>query len=147
MRRDEFQYFLLPLLLVSPPRFCRGEYGKDPLSPFGLDQITRDRDKESFPRACTLRWNEHGKAIENENWPHSGISQRHQHCQEQFDQENATVITTMQDKNKKRLSYNLKVREALEIRRHNSGPGNGLNEDMGAYIKTGDLWDPALHTV
>ena len=47
---------------------------------------------------------------------------------------------------KKRLSYNLKVREALEIRRHNSGPGKGLNEDMGAYVKT-DLWDPALHTI
>ena len=52
----------------------------------------------------------------------------------------------MQDKNKRRLAYNLKVREAIEIRRHNAGPGKGLNEDMGAYVKT-DLWDPALSTL
>ena len=52
----------------------------------------------------------------------------------------------MQDKNKKRLNYNLKVREALDIRRNNCGPGKGLNEDMGAYVKT-DLWDPVLHTI
>ena len=97
-------------------------------------------------RACNLRWDEHGKAIQKENWSHSGISQHHQHCQEQYDKANATVITTMQGKNKKSLAYNLKVREALEIRRHNSGPGKGLNEDMGAYVKT-DLWDPVLHTM
>ena len=97
-------------------------------------------------RACDLRWDEHGKAIEKENWAHSGISQHHQQCQQQFDKTNATVITAMQGKNKKRLAYNLKVREALEIRRHNSGPGKGLNEDMGAYVKT-DLWDPVLRTM
>ena len=38
----------------------------------------------------------------------------------------------------------LKVREALEIRRHNCGPGHGLNEDMGAYVKT-SLWNPVFH--
>ena len=57
-----------------------------------------------------------------------------------------TVVTTMQGKNKKSLAYNLKVREALEIRRHNSGAGKGLNEEMGAYVKT-DMWDPVLHTM
>ncbi len=97
-------------------------------------------------RSCDLRWDEHGKAIQKENWSHSGISQHHQHCHEQFDKSNATVITTMQGKNKKSLAYNLKIREALEIRRHNSGPGKGLNEDMGAYVKT-DMWDPVLHTM
>ena len=97
-------------------------------------------------RSCELRWAEHEKAIEKENWQHSGISQHHQHCKETFDQANASVITTMQDKNKKRLNYNLKIREALDIRHHNCGPGKGLNEDMGAYVKT-DLWDPVLHTI
>ena len=97
-------------------------------------------------RSCELRWAEHEKAIEKENWQHSGISQHHQHCEETFDQANASVITTMQDKNKKRLNYNLKIREALDIRRHNCGPGKGLSEDMGAYVKT-DLWDPILHTI
>ena len=52
----------------------------------------------------------------------------------------------MQDKNKARLSYNLKIREALEIRRHKSGPGSGLNEDMGAFVKT-DIWDPVLNKI
>ena len=42
----------------------------------------------------------------------------------------------MSGKNKRKLNYDLKVREALEIRRHDSGPGRGLNEDMGAYAKT-----------
>ena len=97
-------------------------------------------------RACDLRWAEHGKAIEKENWPHSGISQHHQQCQQPFDTSNVSVITTMQGKKKKSLAYNLKIREALEIRRNDCGPGKGLNEDMGAYVKT-DLWDPVLRTL
>ena len=43
-----------------------------------------------------------------------------------------------------KLAYDLKVQEALEIRRHNCGPGNGLNEDMGAYVKT-TMWNPVFH--
>ena len=52
----------------------------------------------------------------------------------------------MQGKHKRKLAYNLKVREAIEIHRHGSGPGKGLNEDMGAYLKT-DIWDPVLNTL
>ena len=52
----------------------------------------------------------------------------------------------MQGKQKRSLTYNLKIREALEIRRHHSGPGKGLNEDMGAYVRT-DIWDPVLNTL
>ena len=47
---------------------------------------------------------------------------------------------------KGRLGYNLRMREAFEIRRHDSGPGKGLNEDNGAYLKT-DIWDPVLKTL
>ena len=50
----------------------------------------------------------------------------------------------MSNKNKKKLAYDLKVREALEIRRRNSGPGHGLNEDLGAYVKTA-MWNPVFH--
>ena len=46
-------------------------------------------------------------------------------------------------KKKGLLTYNLRMREAFEIRRHDSGPGKGLNEDNGAYLKT-DMWDPIL---
>ena len=97
-------------------------------------------------RACDLRWKEHGNAIRKENWSHSGISQHHQNCTHDFDPQNASVITSMQSKSKKKLGYDLKIREALEIRRNKCGPGKGLNEDMGAYVKT-DIWDPVLYTI
>ena len=54
------------------------------------------------------------------------------------------VITTMSNKNKRKLTYDLKVREALEIRRHDCGPNKGLNEDLGAYVKT-TMWNPVFH--
>ena len=102
--------------------------------------------KGQTARAYDLRWEEHGRAIQNNQWAHSGISQHYQHCQKQFDKNNFEIITNAQDKNKKRLTYNIKIREALEIRRHGSGPGRGLNEDMGSYVKT-DIWDPVLHSI
>ena len=37
----------------------------------------------------------------------------------------------------------MRMREAFEIRCHDTGPGKGLNEDNGAYLKT-DIWDPVL---
>ena len=52
----------------------------------------------------------------------------------------------MQGKQKRRLAYDIKIREALAIRQHNSGPGKGLNEDMGSYIRT-DIWDPVLNHI
>ena len=67
-------------------------------------------------------------------------------CTQTFDPSNVDVVTTMQSKSKKKLQYDLKIREALEIRRNKCGPGKGLNEDMGAYVKT-DIWDPVLHTM
>ena len=67
-------------------------------------------------------------------------------CAIDFDPENATVITTMQNKSKQKLMYDLKIREAVEIRRNRCGPGRGLNEDMGAYVKS-DIWDPVLSTI
>ena len=58
------------------------------------------------------------------------ITQHYEHCTNDFNKDNFTVVHNMQDK-KKGLAYNLKVREAFEIRRHNCGPGKGLNEDNG----------------
>ena len=62
------------------------------------------------------------------------------------DRENPKVLKTVSGKNKKRLAFDLKVREAPEIRCHDCGPGRGLNEDNGAYLKT-DIWDPVLRGV
>ena len=97
-------------------------------------------------RSFNTRWAEHGKAIEKQQWQHSGISQHHQHCPERFSLDNFETLQTMQGKNKRKLGYDLRIREAMEIRRHGSGPGKGLNEDMGAYIKT-DMWDPVLSSI
>ena len=97
-------------------------------------------------RSCETRWSEHERAIHNGQWQHSGLTQHYENCPYDFDKDNFTVIQTMQDKFKGRLAYNLKIREAFEIRRHNCGPGKGLNEDNGAYLKT-DIWDPLLKTM
>ena len=92
------------------------------------------------------RWAEHQKAVENKQWSHSGISQHHEHCTLKPEIENFESIQNMQGKRKNKLAYDMRVREALEIRRHGCGPGRGLNEDMGAYIKT-DIWDPVLNSI
>ena len=97
-------------------------------------------------RSFEQRWKEHGAAINNEQWTHSGITQHHQNCPQQFDKNNFEIVTKMQGKQKRRLAYDIKIREALAIRQHNSGPGKGLNEDMGSYIRT-DIWDPVLNHI
>ena len=97
-------------------------------------------------RAINNRCKEHKTAAEKGNWQHSGMSQHKQHCTADVDWENPKVLKTMSGKNKKRLAFDLKVREALEIRRHDCGPGRGLNEDYGAYVKTAQ-WNPLFHSM
>ena len=94
-------------------------------------------------RPINVRGKEHKRAATTGNWNHSGICQHKQHCPLAMDWE-PEVIVNMTNKNKNKLTYDLKVREALEIRRHNCGPGSGLNEDFGAYVKT-HMWDPVFH--
>ena len=55
------------------------------------------------------RYQEHKRAAEKDSWAHSGIAAHEEHCKEPVDWEKPTVL-------------------ALEIRRHNCGPGLGLNE-------------------
>ena len=93
-----------------------------------------------------MGWEEHLRAINTEKWSHSGISQHYQTCTHAPNKDNFSIVKNMQGKNKKFLSYNMRIREALEIRRHKCGPGKGLNEDMGAYVKT-DIWDPVLQSI
>ena len=97
-------------------------------------------------RSFEQRWKEHGAAINHEQWSHSGITQHYQHCHHQFNKDNFEIINKMQGKHKRRLAYDIKIREALEIRQHGCGPGKGLNEDMGSYIRT-DIWDPVLNHI
>ena len=94
-------------------------------------------------RPIATRGKEHERNAVNGNYHHSGITQHKENCYAAVTWE-PEVLTNMTNKNKKKLAYDLKVREALEIRRHNCGPGRGLNEDMGAYVKT-SLWNPVFH--
>ena len=94
-------------------------------------------------RPIATRGKEHERNAANGNYHHSGITQHKENCNAAVTWE-PEVLTNMTNKNKKKLAYDLKVREALEIRRHNCGPGRGLNEDMGAYVKT-SLWNPVFH--
>ena len=94
-------------------------------------------------RPITTRGKEHRRATETENWHHSGIAQHKEKCKEEVEWE-PKVIVNMTNKNKKQLAYQLKVREALEIKRRNSGPGQGLNEDYGSYVKT-HAWNPVFN--
>ena len=97
-------------------------------------------------RCCETRWREHQRAIVKGNWSHSGISQHYQNCDEPFDISNFEVVQTMTDKNKRKLDYNLKVVEALEIKKENCGQGKGINKDWGPYVKT-DAWNPVFNTM
>ena len=94
-------------------------------------------------RPIETQGKEHHQAAQKGNLAHSGISQHKEQCNVEVDWK-PEVIKNMSNKNKKRLTYNLKVREALEIRRHNCGPGKGLNEDYGAYVWT-TQWNPVFH--
>ena len=69
-----------------------------------------------------------------------------QFCDAPIDWENPTILTTMHHKNKKVLDFDLQIREALEIMRHDCGPCKGLNEDNGNYVKT-DIWRPVFETI
>ena len=50
--------------------------------------------------------------------------------------EGPIIICTMNAKTKAKLKRDLRIRKALEIKRHNCGPGHGMNEDWGLYVKT-----------
>ena len=117
----------------------------------GIYKITCPSDDKAVyigqtTRSIFTRSQEHRKAVEKGQWHHSGISQHKQTCSEPIDWDNPEVLANMRGKNKKQLAYNLKIREALEIRRHNCGPGHGLNEDLGAYIRT-QQWGPVFNTM
>ena len=106
-------------------------------------QFTLDKPSDPFASDAKNTKERLKKAI-GLTWAHLGISAHKEHCKEPVDWENPTVLATISGKNKKRVAYDAKVREALEIRRHTCGPGSGLNEDMGAYVKTSQ-WNPVFH--
>ena len=59
-----------------------------------------------------------------------------------FDPTNFEVIKTMTGRSKRKL----KVWEDREIKKANCGPGRGMNEDWGSYVKA-DAWNPVFNTM
>ena len=86
---------------------------------------------------------EHRRALETEKWSHSGIVAHKQECPLQVDWENPEILDSLRGKNKAALDYNLRLRESLYIAKENTGPGYGLNEDWGGYVKT-RTWLPVF---
>ena len=95
-------------------------------------------------RSIEIRDKEHEKAAEKGQWSHSGVTQHREHCDAII--EEAEVIETLQNKNKNKLKYDLRIKEALYIKKYNCGPGYGMNEDWGAYVKT-TAWTPVFNRI
>ena len=136
-----------PSLLPHHSSPCAGRYQSETNHLFHLQTCKPDAKYVGQTiRAIDNRCQEHKRASEKGNWSHSGISQHKENCDAEVDWENPSILATFSNKNKKRLTYDLKVREALEIKRQNCGPGRGLNEDFGAYVKT-TQWNPVFHSM
>ena len=96
-------------------------------------------------RTIETRAKEHKQAVEREKWSHSGLAQHKKDCKESMNW-TPEVLSRVSDKNPQRLKHLLRVEEAMWIRRLNCGPGKGLNEDWGSYVKT-DAWPPLFKTM
>ena len=96
-------------------------------------------------RSIDLRALEHKKAMEKEKWSHSGLTQHKKDCKAPMEW-TPEVLSRVSMKDPQRLKHHLRVEEALWISRYECGPGKGLNEDTGSYVKS-DAWVPVFNTM
>jgi hypothetical protein len=94
-------------------------------------------------RSFEMRSSEHQQAADKGKWTHSGLTQYHQNCDAPIDWTKPEILSQVSGKDKKKMKYDLKVQEALFIKKFNCGPNHGLNEDWGSYVKT-NSWAPIL---
>ena len=74
----------------------------------------------------------------------SGISKHARNCPNHvINWDKPEILATFNDKNKATLQRNLLLRENIEIRRHQTTTGNGLN-DPQMCIRS-NAWDPILY--
>ena len=111
----------------------------------GVYQYTCPHHKTHYvgetKRSFRIRDSEHRKAAETERWSHSGLTQHMQHCKANI--EGPSILYTSDDR-QKNVKQDLRIMEALHIRRLNCGPGRGMNEDMGSYVTT-NQWQPVFN--
>ena len=93
-------------------------------------------------RNFKTRHAEHMRAAETSKWSHSGLTQHMEKCQGPI--EGPEILCTIDSKNKAALKRELRIKEALYIRRFNCGPYKGMNLDMGSYIST-TQWAPVFN--
>ena len=79
------------------------------------------------------------KAAETKKWLHSGLTQHMEHCEGPY--EGPEILDTRTHNKKNVRKYDLRVHEALYIRRY-----KGLNEDTSSYFKT-NQWAPIFDTM
>ena len=101
--------------------------------------------KSSLPlgRLFRIRDGEHRKAAEKGNWSHSGLTQHMEHCDADIEGPETLCHANNKLKNPK---FDLRVKEALYIRRFQCGPGKGMNEDSGSYVNT-TQWEPVFKRI
>ncbi len=91
-------------------------------------------------KKIVTRTNEHAKAIFLEDTQSDAIAAHQVECGCDIDMTKTKVLA------QETQWFPRKVREALEIRRLNTGPGHGLNQDMGDYVRT-NHWNDLFEAI
>ena len=87
------------------------------------------------------RTSQHKEYVRKEQWERSGIAQHARTCQQNPNFEATKTIKVEYN------TFNRRVRESLEIQKHQSGPQRGgMNNDEGMYVKT-TFWLPYLREI
>ena len=91
-------------------------------------------------KKITTRVKEHEKYVFKGQWKQSAAADHASTCSEEFQWDTAETICTISNWKHR------KVREALEIRRHQRSNMNIVNKDQGTLLKS-DQWNPLLGTM
>ena len=92
---------------------------------------------ETKKRICT-RADEHKNNIEKQEWDKSGIAHHSKCCHGNIQFENTETVKVIHNR------FDRKVRETLEIQKHDCHYTNGgMNIDKGQYVTT-NFWIPYL---
>ena len=123
----------------------RNKSKTDSLDKSGVYKYTCSHHKTNYigetKRSFRIRDAEHKKAAQQHRWSHSGLTQHMETCNAKID---GPEILHVSDDRQKNPKFDLRVMEALNIRRFNCGPGKGMNEDMGSYVTT-NQWQPVFN--
>ena len=111
----------------------------------GIYQYTCSQHKTHYigetKRSFKIRDKEHKKAAQQQRWSHSGLTQHMENCSANIE---GPKILHNSDERQKNPKFDLRVREALYIRRYQCGPGKGMNQDYGSYVNT-NQWQPVFN--